>query len=124
MKALIYSFLMVVGLTSFSHAQEEAGTAVVKSKAELLAGKESGKYTFVLPETVTAEQVDQTSKYYTHYFTVNYSSSDRKAVLTMVNNDEQSRHVVIRFLIANNIQHVNVEGSLVLTQELYEKYMK
>ena len=115
---------MVVGLGTTAFAQEEAGTAVVSSKKELMAGKESGKYTFILPETVTPEQVAQTSKYYTHYFTVNYAAGERMAVITMVNNDEQSRHVVIRFLIANNIQHVNVEGVMVPTQELYEKYMK
>jgi hypothetical protein len=124
MKTLFYSFLMFIGLSASAIAQEEAGTAVASSKKELMTGKESGKYTFILPETVSAEQVAQTSKYYTHYFTVNYTADERKAILKMVNNDEQSRHVVIRFLIANNIQHVNVEGVLVPTQELFEKYMK
>jgi hypothetical protein len=124
MRALFYSFLMIFGLSTISMAQENTGTAIGPTAKEFASGKTSGKYTFTLPEGVVAEEVAQTTKYYTHYFTVDYVASSREAKINMVSNDEKSRNVIVRFLVANGVKEVSVDGTLVPVADLYEKFLK
>lgn len=124
MKNIFFALVSILTLSLTSYAQEHSGVAVASSKTELAASKENGKYVFQFPEGISAESVEQTTKYYTHYFTVQFDGSSRKAILTMVNNDEKSRSVIGRFLISNSIEHVNVEGNLMTVGEFFENYLK
>jgi hypothetical protein len=124
MKTLFYTFLMVFGLGSVSLAQDSNGIAVAPTKSEIAKGKESGSFKFVMPEGTTIEDVTQSAKYYTHYFTVDYDSATRSAKIKMVSNDEKSRSVIVRFLVSNNVQTVDVEGSMVSVYDFFEKYLK
>ncbi len=124
MKAFFYTVLFVAGLSSFSVAQERSNLAVGPNKSEFAAGKQTGKFTFIFPAGTVAEEVAQNAKYYTHYFTVDYVAQSREAKITMVNNDDKSRNVIIRFLSANGIQEVNVGGVIVPISELFENYLK
>lgn len=124
MKTFFYSLLMVFGLGSVAVAQDNNGIAVGPSKTELAKGKESGSYKFILPEGANADEVAQSAKYYTHYFTVNYEASSRAAKISMVSNDEKSRSVIVRFLVSNGVQYVNIDGTMVSTNDLFEKYLK
>lgn len=124
MKAFFYMVLFVAGVTTTAYAQEKSSVAVGPTKTEFASGKQSGKFTFVLPEGTDAEEVAQSAKYYTHYFAVDYSAASRKAQISMVTNDEKSRSVIIRFLVANGIQEVMVEGTSIAIGDLFEKYLK
>ncbi len=124
MKTLFYTLLMVFGLGSVSLAQDSNGIAVAPTKSEIAKGKESGSFKFVMPEGTTAEDVAQSAKYYTHYFTVDYDNASRSAKIKMVSNDEKSRSVIVRFLVSNNVQTVDVEGSMVSVYDFFEKYLK
>lgn len=115
---------MVLGLGITSFAQDNKGIAVGPTKSEFSAGKESGKFTFIFPEGTTAESVNQTVKYYSHYMNIEFVEKTRSVNITMVTNDEKSRSVIIRFLVANSIQQVNVDGTLVNTNDLFESYLK
>ena len=42
----------------------------------------------------------------------------------MVTNDEKGRSVITRFLVANGVQEVNIDGTLVNMADLFEKYLK
>ncbi|MES2799024.1 MAG: hypothetical protein V4638_03345 [Bacteroidota bacterium] len=122
MKTLFCTLILAAGLSSVAMAQE--GVAVSPSKTEIAAGKTSGNFKFTLPEGTTAEDVAQNSKYYTHYFTVNYDAKSRVADITMISNDEKSRSVIIRFLVANSVEKLNIDGTLVSTGDYFEKYLK
>jgi hypothetical protein len=124
MKAFFYTVLFVAGLSTFSFAQERSSLAIGPNKSEFAAGKQTGKFTFILPAGTVADEVTQNAKYYTHYFTVDYVASSREAKINMVNNDDKSRSVIIRFLSANGIQEVNVGGVIVPISELFEGYLK
>jgi hypothetical protein len=124
MKTLLYSFLMIFGIGSASIAQDNNGIAIAPTKAEIIKGKENGSFKFYMPEGVTAEDVAQSAKYYTHYFTVDYDSSSRAAKIVMVMNDEKSRSVIVRFLVANNVQTVNIEGTMVSVYDFFETHLK
>lgn len=122
MKTLFCSFIFAVGLSTVSIAQE--GVAVSPSKTEITAGKTSGKFKFVLPEGTKAEDVAQNSKYYEYYFTVAYDEKTRVADITMVTNDEKARSVIMRFLVSNQVEKLNVDGTLVSVSDYFEKYLK
>ena len=124
MKALFFAILMTLGFSVTSVAQEKSTVAMGPTKTEIAAGKQSGNFTFILPEGVNADDVNQSAKYYTHYFTVEYSDKTRAAVLTMANNEEKSRSVIVRFLVANGVQKVSIDGTLVDINDLFEKYLK
>jgi hypothetical protein len=123
MKALIFSFAMILSVSTL-FAQERSKVAVGPTKTEITAGKQSGEFTFVMPAGFTADEVAQNSKYYTHYFTVVFDAKTSKAKLTMVTNDEKGRSVITRFLVANGVQEVNIDGTLVNMADLFEKYLK
>ena len=124
MKTLFLTILLVVGLGTSANAQEKSTVAVGPSTTEINNGKQTGKFTFIMPQGTTAEDVAHTTKYYTNYFTVDYKESSREAKITMVNNDQKSRAVIARFLISNGVQEVNIGGTLVPVGELFEKYLQ
>ncbi|TNF47709.1 MAG: hypothetical protein EP305_07110 [Bacteroidetes bacterium] len=124
MKNIFFALVSILTLSLTSYAQEHSGVVVASSKTELAASKENGKYVFQFPEGISSESVEQTTKYYTHYFTVQYDGSSRKAIVTMVTNDEKSRSVIGRFFVANGIDNVNVEGTSMAVGEFFENYLK
>ncbi len=124
MKNIFFALVSILTLSLTSYAQEHSGVVVASSITELAASKENGKYVFQFPEGISSESVEQTTKYYTHYFAVQYDGSSRKVILTMVNNDEKSRSVIGRFFVANSIDNVNVEGTLMTVGEFFENYLK
>lgn len=123
MKTLFLSLIAVVFATTISFAQENS-TASAQSKTELAASKESGKYLIVLPSETTAEQVNKSSKYYTHYFTVDFNEKSKEAKITMVTNDEMGRHVIVRFLASCGVQNVMVDGKMYLNEDFFVTYLK
>lgn len=104
-------------------AQETSNTVTAQSKTELLASKESGNYTFTLPDGITPEEVSKNAKYYVHYFTVEYIEKSNQAKLTMISNDEKGRHVIVRFLTACGAQHVIVDGKSMSIEDFFNNYL-
>lgn len=123
MKTLVLSLFTFIFATSVSFAQENA-TAFAQKATELLSSKESGKYLFVMPADLTEEQVSKSAKYYTHYFTVEFNESSKEANISMVINDDKSRHVIVRFLIACGVQNVTVDGKMYTNEDFFNTYMK
>lgn len=124
MKTLFLTTMLLLGLTMTSYGQEKLGTAISKSKSELAQSKTNGKYTFTLPSGTSTETVQQNAKYYTNYFTVDYVVATNVANITMVTNDERSRHVICRFLIASGVEKINVDGTEFPVEEFYTNYLK
>jgi hypothetical protein len=123
MRTLFLSVLTVVSMASVSFSQE-INSASAQSKTELVSSKETGNYSFILGNKLTAEEVAKNAQYYVHYFTVVYSEKTNEAKITMVTNDEKNRHVVIRFLTACGIQNVIVDGRTLSTDEFFINFMK
>lgn len=124
MRTLFLSFIAIVGFSAISFSQISSTVAVAQSKTELASSKETGKYLFVLPSGLTSEEVAKNAKYYTLYFTVDYNQANSEAKISMITNDEKSRHVVIRFLSACGVQTIRMDGSTISTEEFFLTYMK
>ena len=79
MKKFVYTMFAVLFVTFATNAQEPAELAVSKGTEALAKSKSSGEYTFTLPSNVTKEDVAKSSKYYTHYFTVDFDAKAHNA---------------------------------------------
>ena len=124
MKTLFLTTVLFFGITASVCGQSDIRVAVSKSKSELAQSKTNGKYIFSLPTGTPSDKVEQNAKYYTNYFTVTYSSTTSVANITMITNDEKSRHIICRFLIACGIEKINVEGTDLAIEEFFTSYLK
>lgn len=124
MKFSFLTFVLFITLSTFVVGQNNLKTAFTKGKNELVKGKESGNYVFVLPEETTSESVEQNAEYYTLYFTVNFNENTREATINMKTNDEKSRHIICRFLVSSEVEFVNVNGKNHTVEEFYQVYLK
>lgn len=119
MKFFLFSFLFIIA--SFSSICQEA---TVDSKALFEQSISDGAINMTLPSSVTGEDVETYSKYYTPYFVTNFDVASHKVTFTMVNNDAKSRRVIMRFLGANKIQTVLVEDQVFLMTDFYNAFFK
>ncbi|MEN9998144.1 MAG: hypothetical protein RI922_1134 [Bacteroidota bacterium] len=124
MKTFFLSLIAVIGLSTVSFAQDASNSATAQSKTQLSAAKESGVYTFVMPSTLTAEEVTKNSKYYVHYFTTEFNETSKVVKLKMVANDELGRRVITRFLASCGVQNVVVDGNSMITEDFFNTYLK
>ena len=124
MRTLIYTLLTIISFTSFSYAQDKTNTVLTKAKEEISKGKESGVFTFVMPSTLSKEEINKNANYYTHYFTVEYNIETFEVKINMIDTDDKSKHIVVRFLTACGIQYVQVEGMNMSTEEFFNSYMR
>ncbi len=123
MRTLFLSVLTVVSMFTMSYAQD-VNSATAQSKTELISSKVSGNYSFILGNKLSADEVTKNAQYYVHYFTVDYSVKTYEAKVTMLTNDEKTRHVVVRFLTACGIQNILVDGKTISAEEFYINFMK
>ncbi|MDA9987281.1 hypothetical protein N9E11_04570 [Crocinitomicaceae bacterium] len=119
MKSFLFSIFFFV--VSFSSISQEAS---VDSKTLFEQSITDGAINMTLPSSVTVGDVEIYSKYYTTYFATNFDASSHKVTFTMVNNDAKSRRVIMRFLGANKIQTVLVEGQVFLMTDFYNAFLK
>lgn len=104
-------------------AQDAPKKAKVESAAKFEAGKSSGTYEFQLPASATAESVKKNSSYYTQYFTVNFDDKTKNAKVKMVQTDEKAKHVIVRFLVANGVTEVTMDGKDYHVEDFYQQHI-
>ncbi len=121
----IFAIALVALSTSIGFAQDGG---VLKANAGTLksieAAKTSGTFEFILPESITAEQVANAAKYYTQYFKVNFDAKSHKAKIVMEYNQPDSRFVIMRFLVSNNIKEIVMDGKTYNLEVFFTNYMK
>lgn len=116
MKNIIYSLFVILGFSSMSFAQEKTEIALSQGKQELVESKTSGVYEFTLVDQ-TSERINKSASYYTHYFTVVFDENSGLATITMAENNEKSRKVIMRFLTASGARYVDIDGDIVSVSE-------
>lgn len=122
MKRFFAILTLVLGVSSFSYAQE--GVVMSNGSKQLVASKASGEYSFTFPSDVTKEQVESNSKYYTLYFTPAFDEATHKVSIKLNENSERSRFVIARFLTACGMKEVSVDGKNVDMTSFIENYLK
>jgi hypothetical protein len=122
MKTLLTSIFFVVG--SFILNAQDGKTALCSSKATLVKGVSTGIIEIKLHEAITKEDVEKYASYYKNIFTVSFDEKSRLASIKMLQNTSANRMVILRFLGANQVQNVIVEGKLFTLNDFYENYLK
>ncbi|MEN9699482.1 MAG: hypothetical protein RLZZ301_680 [Bacteroidota bacterium] len=115
--------VLALGLNLLVFGQKTL-TASAKNTAELKGGVASGHIQLILPTEVTEENVTMYAKYYTNMFTVAFDAKSHEATFHMISNDEFSRRVILRFLAANQISQVQIDGRAYDLGTFYDSFLK
>ena len=124
MKKLVYTMFAVLFVTFATNAQEPAELAISQGIEALAKSKSSGEYTFALPSNVTKDDVAKSSKYYTHYFSVEFDANAHEAKINMVVNEAKNRYVIVRFLTSCGVRYITVDGTNVSISDFSSKYLQ
>ena len=120
----IFAVLTTVFLAGTSvFAQDRSTVATAQTKTELVASKSSGKYFITLPDGMTASEVAENSKFYTRIFTISFDEKSDIATITMIENSDKSRHVIVRFLTSCGVQSVMVDGREMMLEDFFTNFM-
>jgi hypothetical protein len=63
-----------------------------------------------MPNSTSSSSIEQNSKYYTIYFSVKFNEINHEVDISMITNDEKSRHILCRFLVSSGIEKINLDG--------------
>lgn len=122
MKTFLMSIFFVV--STFILNAQDSNKAVCNSKSNLVKGVESGIIEMTLSEAVTRENVEKYAGYYKNIFSVTFDEAKHLITFKMLDNTSSNRRVILRFLSANQVQNVIVEGQLFLIHDFYENFLK
>lgn len=104
----IVSIALLSFVCSFSYAQTSPKTTSLVQEESFVSNKVKGEFIFQMPEGTSAAKINETAKYYTDYFNVQYDEKSRIASISMI--QENMRGVILRFLIANEIKTISYGG--------------
>jgi hypothetical protein len=122
MKKVLLAIVFIIG-TFVSFAQD-AHTAICGTKAALTQEVTNGRIKMKLPATISEEDVRNYASYYEKMFTIDYNATSHEIVYSMVVNDASNRRVIIRFLSANQINNIVVEGKTFTVNDFYDNFLK
>ena len=122
MKSFLTSIFFVTA-TFFLSAQD-VNTAVCSSKANLVKGVESGLIEITLHESISKENIEKYAGYYKTAFAISIDEKSHMVRIKMIENTSSNRRVILRFLAANQVQNVVVEGKSFLFNDFYEHFLK
>ena len=121
MKRIILSIFLFFTFLAFSqqktiHSNFNANDIAKEAK--------TGHFQWVFPTETSAEEIQNTAKYYTTSFTVNFNAESKVVDLFPVVDSEDTRRVMLRFLGANQVNKILVGTEEFLLWEYYDKFMK
>ncbi|MFM6934027.1 MAG: hypothetical protein ACKOXP_01185 [Flavobacteriales bacterium] len=117
-------FAVLFFLTGSISIAQTANTASCSSTKNVKEGVLSGNIEVILPSQLSPEDVASYAKYYEPFFFVDFNSKNHIATFQMVSNTPESRRVILRFLSANQIQTVIVEGKSYQLQDFYQTFLE
>ena len=123
MKKILILFLILSSI-SYSQSVSKKYSASSDETTSIISQKEKGEFSFVFPIEIREDQIKKNAAYYTEFFTVNYVSKTKIVTIKMNQNDEQSRHIIKRFLVANNINSIKLNAKEYSVDDFYSTYIK
>lgn len=115
--------MFLVGFSSIGFAQEANEIALTQGAKALEDSKKAGEYTFTLAGK-TSSEIATNSNYYTNYFTVEFNEATQVTKLTMVENDERARSVIMRFLVSSGVRYTSVDGKVISVHDFMSTYLQ
>lgn len=128
MKKLGYTLMLLVGFATVSFAQAEMEidpTSIVTTEGaeKLEKSKADGNYVFVF-NGKTEGDISGAAVYYKNYFTVEFDEASQTAKISMVENNERARAVIVRFLVASGTRNVSVDGKIISVNDFRTSHLQ
>jgi hypothetical protein len=123
MKKLFVLPILLIGLYSASYAQEMNQARFTMTGAQLKEALNKGEVSFFFNKGIDAEAVKKSAEYYTQYFSVVYDKNTGKSSLKLTQ-DDLSKLVISRFMMANGISEVIIDGEVISVQDFIAKYLR
>lgn len=123
MKKLFVLSLMFLGLSFATYAQEIHQAKFTMSGAELKEALNKGEVSFFFNKGMDAEAVKKSAEFYVPYFSVNYDKNTGKSTLKLTK-DDMSKLVISRYMMANGISEVLIDGKTISVQDFMAQYLR
>lgn len=122
LKNVLTTIAICISFAFASFGQDTFATAISSDnfKSENLAGK----YLFLLPEEVSADEVELSAEFYTVYFKVNFNEENNSVGIVLNGLEEKNRQVIARFFISLGLREIMVEEEVYPVQEFYDNFLK
>ncbi len=102
-----------------------AQTATVSGTAATLKKNISENFVeFTMPSEVTKDVVEKSAQYYTDYFTVDFNTKSNVARINIIDQEDQARRVISRFLLSTGVRTVNFEAKDYTIMEFYSNFLE
>jgi hypothetical protein len=121
MKKILFTLALL--FIAFSNVNAQS-YAISETPKQLVESKTSGTYTFTMGSDITPDKIDEVSKYYTENLKISFDLITNKTIVKLLNNDEQSRMIIGRFLIAAGASNVHIGDEIITVGAFMEKYLK
>jgi hypothetical protein len=121
MKSILFVILFV---STSVFAQDKVFLATVENSSEFNSLKEKGEFNFIVSKQMTKEMVEKNAAYYAKSFTVELDEKKHLLKIKMLENNENNRHIMNRFLITSKISQIDMEGKSYKVDEFYQKHTK
>lgn len=123
MKKLIKSLILVIAFAGVSFAQD-GKIAESQGSDALVKSKSTGDYAFVMPSNLTSDDIADNSKYYTHYFSIDFDEGSHTVKIHLLENTAKNRFVIRRFLTACGVNSIEVDDTNLNLDTFTEKYLQ
>ena len=110
MKKILFTLALL--FIAFSNVNAQS-YAISETPKQLVESKTSGTYTFTMGADITPDKIDEVSKYYTENLKISFDLITNKTIVKLLNNDEQSRMIIGRFLIAAGASNVHIGDEII-----------
>lgn len=113
---LLYTTLFLAVFTSgniFSQSEKNVKTELIEYS---LKKKE---FTFIIEPSPSIEEINNTSRYYTEYFSTTYNIDKGQISIKIIKDEDVSYKIITRFLISNNIKNFNYKNETYKSEDFY-----
>lgn len=121
MKSFILLVFIFVSTIFFAQQRTVKSTLTA---TEITEEATTGHFQWVFPDETTAEEIENTAKYYTTYFTYKYNADNKTVDVYPIVDSEETRRIMLRFLGANQVNKILVGEEEFELYSYYEKFMK
>ncbi len=121
MRHLFFTIFLTVGVLSVAQqitVTSNLSASDIKKEAKL------GHFQWVFPEKTTLESIQNTAKYYTSSFTYTFNETTKTVDVYPINDAEEVRRVMLRFLGANQVSQIKVGEESYELWTYFESFMK
>ena len=121
MRHLFFTIFLTVGVLCVAQqitVTSNLSSSDIKKEAKL------GHFQWVFPEKTTAESIQNTAKYYMASFTYTFNETTKTVDVYPINDSEEVRRVMLRFLGANQVSQIKVGEESYELWTFFESFMK